>query len=55
VIYIKGIPPYEMGCGDPNFQKGVLSEPVQEISKRCLAVQIPHSVVSEIPISDIER
>lgn len=55
MIYTKRIPPYERGCGDPKIQKEVFSEPIQEISTRRLAMQIPHSLVPEIPVSDIER
>ena len=44
-----------MGCGGPNNQKEVFSEPIEEIITRCMAMQIPCRLVSKISIQKILR
>lgn len=47
--------PHKLPGGDPKRQKEVFSETVQQISTCSVAVQIPCSLVSEIPVSNSER
>jgi len=47
--------PHKLPGGDPKRQKEVFSETVQQISTCSVAMQIPCSLVSEIPVSNSER
>jgi hypothetical protein len=44
--------PHKLPGGDPERQKEVFSETVQQVSTRRMAMQIPCSLVPEIPISN---
>jgi hypothetical protein len=46
---------HKLPGGDPKRQKEVFSETVQQISTCSVAMQIPCSMVSEIPISNSGR
>ena len=47
--------PHKLPGGDPERQKEVFSETVQQVSTCSIAMQIPCSLVPEIPISNSAR
>lgn len=48
------IPRGKIWVGDPKYQKEVFNERFQGISTCGLAIQIPYSTVSEVPIQNIQ-
>ena len=46
---------HKLQGGDPKRRKEVFSETVQEVSTRSMAMQIPCSLVPEIPVSNSAR